>query len=113
MSWKGGGGRSLSQDRILAQRLEALLPTLEEGVDVDDICSVLRDRHAEYRRHKGVSFKQLVIRALEAVRRKHPELFAEDNDEVRRVAWNDCTLREELQVMHPPSSRELFHHFSQ
>lgn len=74
-----GGSRSsgsLSQDRVLATRLEGLLPTLQDGSDIDDVCDILRDRHQEYRRHKYNPFKELVRRGLEAVRRRHPELFA-------------------------------------
>lgn len=83
MSARTGLGRlggSLSEDRALAERLEALLSSLEGSLDLDDLSSSLRDRYPEYRRKKTGPFKQLVVRGLETVRRKHPELFA---DEVR------------------------------
>ena len=83
----------MAPDRTLAARLEALLPTMEEGTDIDDIVSTLRDRHAEYRRHKTGPFKQLVLRALEAVRKKHPELFGGDSEVGGGCTECGCPLR--------------------
>ncbi|KAL6782147.1 hypothetical protein ACKKBF_B10830 [Auxenochlorella protothecoides x Auxenochlorella symbiontica] len=83
MSARTGLGRlggSLSEDRALAERLEALLSSLEGSLDLDDLSSSLRDRYPEYRRKKTGPFKQLVVRGLETVRRKHPELFADEED---------------------------------
>lgn len=85
--------RAMAPDRTLAARLEALLPTMEEGTDIDDIVSTLRDRHAEYRRHKTGPFKQLVLRALEAVRKKHPELFGGDSEVGGGCTECGCPLR--------------------